>query len=150
MSMRLLLIALIITTLFSCSGKAPVDDSITVQNSQQKIDTSSTTTFVIKNTKDTTIKNGESIKYYKNGNIKMRGMMKDGKREGLWKSWYDNAFPWSETEFKEGIKNGKTVTWYENKQKRYEGFYTNDEESGHWTYWDQNGKVVASKDYDDK
>jgi len=34
---------------------------------------------------DSIIKNGEYIQYYKNGVIKMRGMMQDGKREGLCK-----------------------------------------------------------------
>ena len=74
--------------------------------------------------------------------------MKDGKRDGLWKSFYDKGLPWSETTFVDGKKNGKTTTWYSNEQKRYEGFYTNDKESGVWTFWNEKGEVINKKNYD--
>lgn len=99
---------------------------------------------------DTIIQNGEYIKHYANGVIKMRGMMKNGKRDGLWKSWYDNGLPWSETTFADGKKTGRTTTWYENNQKRYDGFYTNDVESGKWIFWNEKGEVVQQMDYDKK
>jgi antitoxin component YwqK of YwqJK toxin-antitoxin module len=97
--------------------------------------------------KDSVISNGEYIEYYKNGVTKMRGVMKDGKRDGVWKSFYGNGLPWSETTFKNGLKEGKTTTWFENSQKRYEGFYQNDVESGKWTFWDEKGNFVSQKDY---
>jgi antitoxin component YwqK of YwqJK toxin-antitoxin module len=97
--------------------------------------------------KDSIISNGEYIQYYKNGVTKMRGMMKDGKRDGLWKSFYENGSPWSETTFKNGKKNGKTTTWYENEKKRYEGFYTDDVESGKWISWDEKGNLISEKNY---
>ncbi len=99
---------------------------------------------------DSVLSDGEYIRHYKNGVIKMRGIMKEGHREGLWKSWYDNGLPWSETTFSEGKKNGKTITWYENGNKRYEGFYKDDAESGKWIFWDEKGKVVKEKDYEAK
>ncbi len=92
--------------------------------------------------------NGESIERYPNGVIKIQGMMKDGKRDGLWKSFYDNGSPWSETTFSDGKKNGKTTTWYTNNNKRYEGYYTNDKESGLWTLWNEKGDVTNKKNYD--
>jgi len=103
-----------------------------------------------KNKKDSVISNGEYIQYYSNGVIKMRGMMKDGQREGLWKSYYENGAPWSETTFKEGKKDGKTTTWYENEKKRYEGYYTQDLESGKWVFWDENGNPATQKDFGKK
>jgi antitoxin component YwqK of YwqJK toxin-antitoxin module len=99
---------------------------------------------------DSVIKNGEYILHYKNGVTKIRGIMKDGKREGLWKSFYENGSPWSETTFKNGVKEGPTTTWYENEKKRYVGFYKNDVESGSWTFWDEKGKLVTEKNYDTK
>lgn len=110
-------------------------------------DTSSTARFTITNKQDSVIKDGENIQRYKNGVVKMRGIMKNSKREGTWKSWYDDGTPWSETTFKGGIKNGPTTTWYENGKKRYEGFYTDDSESGKWVFYDEKGKVQTSKDY---
>ncbi len=98
--------------------------------------------------KDSTIQNGEYIERYTTGVVRIRGMMKDGQREGLWKSFYDNGSPWSETTFKAGKKQGPTTTWYENEQKRYTGFYKNDVESGNWMFWDEKGKVITVKNYD--
>ena len=100
--------------------------------------------------KDSIISEGEYIQHYKNGVTKMRGIMKNGKREGLWKSFYENGSPWSETTFKDGKKEGRTTTWYENEKKRYDGFYTNDMESGKWTFWNEKGEVVQHMDYDKK
>ncbi|MCE3280828.1 MAG: hypothetical protein K0S44_3019 [Bacteroidetes bacterium] len=105
---------------------------------------------IVKSDKDSVINNGEYIQYYKNGVTKMRGMMKDGKREGVWKSFYETGSPWSETTFKNGKKNGKTTTWYENEKKRYDGFYIEDIESGKWIYWNEKGELVTEKNYDVK
>jgi antitoxin component YwqK of YwqJK toxin-antitoxin module len=105
--------------------------------------------FTFENKKDSVkVINGEQIHYHKNGVIEMRGMMKDNKRDGLWKSWYENGLPWSETTFSNGKKNGKTTTWYENGNKRYEGFFTNDRESGRWTFWKEDGTIMDFKNYD--
>ncbi len=112
---------------------------------------SSSSNFTITNKQDTAIvSDGESIQRYKNGVIKMKGLMKDGKREGLWKSWYEDGTPWSQTTFSAGIKNGATTTWFPNGKKRYEGFFLNDIESGKWKYWDENGKEQLVKDFGTK
>ena len=100
--------------------------------------------------KDSIISDGEYIQHYKNGVTKMRGMMKNGKREGLWKSFYENGSPWSETTFKEGKKEGRTTTWYVNEKKRYDGFYSNDSESGKWVFWNEKGEQVQQMDYGKK
>ena len=105
-------------------------------------DTIKANKIVSAGTADEIIENGEYIKHYKNGVIEMRGIMKDGKRDGVWKTWYESGLPWSETEFKDGKKTGKTTTWYDNGKKRYEGFYADDKETGKWVYWDETGKEV--------
>jgi hypothetical protein len=146
-----MLFTLVILGLFSCTHegfKEPVKIK-TEETKPTKSDTNQTS-FIIKGSKKTDVVNGESVEYYKNGSIKMRGMMKDGKRDGLWKSWYEDGTPWSATTFAAGIKNGKTTTWYENGKKRYEGFYTNDNESGKWTYWNDKGTIVNTPNYDKK
>ena len=128
--------------LCSCSN----EPSEKIENKKVQRDTIKAD-FVFTEKKDTLIRDGEYIKYYKNKVIEMQGIMKDGKREGLWKSYYENGSPWSETTFTGGKKNGKTTTWYDNENKRYEGFYTNDAESGKWTFWDEKGKVQSIKNY---
>ncbi|MBN8695418.1 MAG: toxin-antitoxin system YwqK family antitoxin [Bacteroidetes bacterium] len=91
---------------------------------------------------------GEFIKRYDNGVVEARGMMKAGKRDGVWKSFYKDGMPWSETTFVDGKKEGSTSSWYENGQKRYEGFYKNDVESGLWIFWDDKGNIATKKNYD--
>lgn len=124
-------------------------DNKTAENQSKKTDTTQTT-FVISGAKKPTIENGENIEYYKSGSIKIRGMMKDGQRDGVWKSWYEDGTPWSETTFKFGKKEGKTNTWYENGKKRYDGFYSNNIESGKWMIWDVKGNLIETKNYDKK
>jgi antitoxin component YwqK of YwqJK toxin-antitoxin module len=126
--------------LFSCKNNKSQTVNTDIQRDTVKSDNPLSKT-------DSVINNGEYIQYYKNGVTKMRGIMKNGKRDGLWKSFYENGSPWSETTFKDGKKDGKTTTWYENEQKRYEGFYTNDAESGKWISWDEKGKVILEKTY---
>ncbi len=141
-----ILVALISIALFACKHNEEKKNTNTSANA----DTSKTKVvdFIFK--KDSVLENGESIKRYKNGVIEMQGTMKNGKREGLWKSFYENGSKWSETTFAGGKKNGKTITWFPNEQKRYEGYYTNDIESGSWTFWNDKGKEVSKKNYENK
>lgn len=147
MKTKIILFALFIVGIISCSNQPAEKLPVETQKNIPNIDS---TTFTIVTKQDTTTQNGESIIRYDNGAVKMQGKMKEGKREGLWKSFYENGKQWSESTFTAGIKNGKTATWYENGNKRYEGFYSNDLESGKWTYWDETGKLVNSKDFGKK
>jgi antitoxin component YwqK of YwqJK toxin-antitoxin module len=132
--------------LFSCKE----NNSQTAEKESVQRDTLRTNKLFPETKKDSLIQNGEYIQYYKNGVTKIRGMMKDGKRDGLWKSFYENGSPWSETTFKDGLKEGKTTTWYENEKKRYEGYYKMDAESGKWLYWNEKGELVTEVDHDKK
>ena len=142
MRTKIVLFSLFISGLISCSNE-PVEKPV----EEVKVETTPTdsNTFTIVTIQDTT-QNGESVLKYKNGQVKMHGMMKDGKREGLWKSFYENGNQWSESFYINGVKNGPTKTWYENGKKRYEGFYTNDAQSGKWKNWDEAGNLVPADD----
>lgn len=132
-----LLLVIVIISCFSCNS-GPVENPLPAKTKANVIQKD----FTFENKKDSVVVNGEQIRYHKNRVIEMRGMMKDNKRDGLWKSWYENGLPWSETTFKGGKKNGRTTTWYDNGNKRYEGFFTNDSESGRWTLerrWNHHG-----------
>jgi len=142
MKAGLLIIPFIAIVFFACNG----DSSKIADNKEVQHDTLKTATLFEKK-KDTLLQNGEYVQHYKSGVIEMLGEIKNGKREGVWKSFYETKLPWSETTFEAGKKNGKTTTWYENGKKRYEGFYTNDKESGSWTFWDESGKIVNTKKY---
>lgn len=127
--------------LFSCSNEPAVTENKNIHTDTLTSD------FVFTSKTDSIIGDGEYVKYYKSGVVEIRGTMKDGKREGLWKSWYEDGSPWSETNFANGKKNGRTISWYDNEVKRYEGFYIDDKESSTWTFWDEQGNIQSVKEY---
>ena len=83
-----------------------------------------------------------------NGQVSVRGEMRNGKREGTWISYYDNGQPMSQGEYANGKREGKSITWYPNGKTRYEGSYSNDKQAGTWKYWEENGKLVKEVNYD--
>ena len=83
--------------------------------------------------------------HYPNGRLKVKGVMINGKRDGLWISWYESGQEWSECNYKDGQKDGSIVAWHENGMKRYEGFYKNNQKVGKWTYWGLKGEVLKEE-----
>ena len=57
------------------------------------------------------------------GQRKLKGKVKDGKRDGKWTWWYLNGQIWTETNYKDGKKDGKWTIWHENGQIRIEANY---------------------------
>lgn len=90
---------------------------------------------------------GKKIEYYKGGEKKMEGMMRNGKREGEWKSYYSTGALWSQGFYENGKQYGKSISFYENGKQQFEGFYKDGNPIGHWTFWDENGKVKKEIDY---
>ena len=106
---------------------------------------------------------GEVFDLYNNGNKKLEGSYKNGKKNGKWTVWYENGQKWSEINYKNGKldelwtqwnENGQKKTettykdgeirlatkWYANGQKHSEETYRDGKEDGKWTYWYDNGK----------
>ncbi len=81
------------------------------------------------------------VEYHPNGMVKFRGKKVNGKREGLWVSFYEDGKKWSETTFRNGLKSGITRTYYENGMMRYSGEYTNDERSHIWKFYTEEGDL---------
>jgi antitoxin component YwqK of YwqJK toxin-antitoxin module len=132
---KVLLFLLILPVFYSCSGKSEKEE----KNQIDSLSNQEQTLSGPAKSEDFEVK-------YPNGKLKIKGVLKNGKREGLWISWYESGQEWSEGTYKNGLKNGPATVWHENGMKRYEGFYTNDERSGKWTYWDESGKVVDEID----
>jgi len=79
--------------------------------------------------------------FYPNGNIKAKGMVLSGKREGVWTSYHLNGNKQSENEYTAGILNGKTVTIFENGQIMYIGYYLDGEYDGQWFFYTKEGEL---------
>ena len=82
---------------------------------------------------------------------------KNGKLDGLQKTWYETGELLSESNFKNGLLHGESINWYKNSQKKSEGIYNShvyfpDGHSilsksvleGPWNEWHENGKLKRS------
>ena len=68
------------------------------------------------------------------------GKMKNGKKDGLWTSWYENGQKESEETFKDGKRDGLGTWWYENGRKKIKGINKDGRRDGLWTWWYENGQ----------
>ncbi len=121
--------------LFACNNTSNKE---TIENTKTQASTTSASS---------SIENGEKTERFPNGVIRFQGMIKNGKRDGLWKSFYESGAPWSETTYSNGLKNGPTKVWFENGTMRYEGFFTDDNESGNWIFYDDKGNIAKKQSY---
>ena len=83
---------------------------------------------------------GKVFRLYENGEKKLEGSYKDGKKDKLLTVWYENGQKMSEKTYKDGKDDGLYTTWYENGQKKDEGIYKDGNRDGVWTEWYENGQ----------
>ena len=88
--------------------------------------------------------NGEQITRYPNGQIKLKGNLKDGKKTGIWYAYYENGVKQSENEYEYDILNGKSATFYPSGQLRYIGYFKNGKKDGLWEYYSKEGELQKS------
>jgi antitoxin component YwqK of YwqJK toxin-antitoxin module len=97
---------------------------------------------------DQKIKDGPYLEYHESGEIKIVGEYKNGRRSGLWSSWYTNGELQSELNYSDGLENGEYKVFYQNGNLKIKGFYKNGKESTEWLFFDSDGKITARKNYD--
>ena len=85
--------------------------------------------------------------YYDDGNLSQEGPLKNGKRDGHWKSYYRDGTLWSEGDFVDGVAQGVTITYYPNGKKRYEGQFKDGVKTGVWKFWNDKGEFVKDITY---
>ena len=71
----------------------------------------------------------------------------DGRRHGPSKEWFANGQVSSVTSWWMGEKHGKFEMWHPNGQKRVEGEHDHWNAVGVWTSWDDQGAVLAVRDF---
>ena len=77
------------------------------------------------------------------------GKMKNGKKDGLWTSWYENGQKESEETFKDGDYDGLWTKWHRNGQKKREGTWKGWNRIGLHTEWYENGQKKSEETYKD-
>lgn len=113
---------------------------------------------------------GESISYYKNGQLESKGnyinklrtgnwefywytgqlqskgSYKEGKFDGEWKEYVD-AHLHSVYNYKEGILEGSSECHFSNGLLNWKGNYKNGKEDGEWNYYDIYGNISEKGSY---
>lgn len=91
--------------------------------------------------KPVVITDGEFVEYHPGGNLKTRGILKNGKRTGVWISYHTNGNIYSENKYKKGVLNGKTAAYYPNGNVQYMGLYISNEKDDTWFFYLEDGTL---------
>lgn len=97
--------------------------------------------------KEVLLSDGPYIEKYPEGQTRIAGEIKNGKRFGQWTAYYPDGTKQSEDFFEDGKKNGKTATFYKNGRVRYIGYFLWDKPNGAWEFYDTLGNVATKKEY---
>jgi hypothetical protein len=139
--MRNLIVFILAGTLVSCANeKEEVTENQPTELITEEVETDTT---------PDPFAPGEYIEYHENGAVKISGKNnQDGKREGLWISYYDTGVKWSESYYDDGIRNGHSLSFFPNGGIRYVGEYKNDIKIGVWKFYDETGELEKEEEFD--
>ncbi len=125
---------LIILGLFSCNNQE--------ENTNEQEENSLSINEEISN------ESQKQIEKYPNGSTKTIGEVdEEGRRNGVWVSYFENGKKWSETNFINGLRHGHSIVFYPNGRVWYFGDYTKDKKSGEWVFYDEEGNVTKKETY---
>lgn len=83
----------------------------------------------------------KTTEYYKSGQKKMEGTMKDGLRHGEWSYWYENGKLWSRGSFVNGKSEGRFLSYGENGLLFQESYYKNGVPDGKWAFYKNDQRI---------
>ena len=69
----------------------------------------------------------------------------DGKKNGLFTTWYDDGAKKSEQMYKDDERSGMSISWHKDGKPQSRGIYSNDREDGLWHIWDTKGELIEEK-----
>lgn len=79
--------------------------------------------------------------WHENGELDREGGLLEGKRDGMWRAFYDDGTPWAEHEYDAGLQIGAYRTWYPNGTLNIEGAYDRTgKPTGEWVFYDPQGR----------
>jgi len=86
-------------------------------------------------------KEGEWKTWYENGQLESQGHYIQDQKEGEWKDWQENGQLWSQGQYIHGKMEGEWKHWLENGVFT-QGYYVQDREEGEWTFQYANGQFA--------
>jgi antitoxin component YwqK of YwqJK toxin-antitoxin module len=94
------------------------------------------------------IKEGESKKYYENGQEEVIGTCIQDKWEGKYVLYHPNGIVWEDGEYRNDMRFGIMKVYDENEHKRVELEYNEDGKlTGRWEVYDKDGKTEESIEF---
>lgn len=87
-------------------------------------------------------------KYWSNGNLRQKGYLKNGLKNGEWRFYYDDGRDFMVINFKDGLENGIFKKFdYRCNCLQKQGIYKNGLAEGEWEYFDKNGYLTRKEFY---
>lgn len=103
-------------------------------------------------------RNGESKKFYENGNVKSVCEFKNNYEHGFYKEFFENNRLKTEGSFRNGVRDGRWVEYHENGKIKSDGYHIKEIRKneygeliilskggmidGVWKYYDKNGTLI--------
>ena len=87
---------------------------------------------------------GESIAWYRNGNIRRKGHYHNGHISGKWVFWDEEGHKTVEATYKLDSLNGPYLSLYPNGKVKEKGNFSGNLQKGKWLYYDENGNLMFS------
>ena len=85
---------------------------------------------------------------FDNGQLKVSGVVEDGKQEGVWRYFYKDGTLKSEGAWLHDYQNGAWVYYYANGKRKQAGNYASKLRQGAWVYWYDNEQIYCEGVYD--
>lgn len=87
------------------------------------------------------------VYYYPSGIKESEIELKDGKKHGKVKYYYNNGEKKLVEHYKNGKLNGRSIKYYRSGKYSYEASWKDDLPHGKWIYYDQNGKKTSEQEF---
>ncbi len=84
-----------------------------------------------------------------NGRIHIRGLLKDGVREGIWNTYREDGMPWSQVSYARGLKDGLFRTWHPGGIPHIEGQHRANQPDSTWRFYGTDGQLVQTEFYEE-
>jgi antitoxin component YwqK of YwqJK toxin-antitoxin module len=93
---------------------------------------------------------GSVIRKWSSGEKYEAGSLRNGKKEGIWNTWYGNKQKEFKLTYKNGVENGLFTYYYQNGQKKSKANYKNGLIiDGLYNRWYENGQMEEEGTYKD-
>jgi uncharacterized protein len=94
------------------------------------------------------VKNGIWRSWWENNNRWIEGQYAAGKKAGTWIEWYDNGHVTSKGDYLAGRKEGQWTEHYANGNRRTAGSYSKGRKIGAWKNWHSDGRAKNDEVFD--